>query len=185
MADQRAVGVDHALGCAGGARGVDDDHAIRRGHLGLRGDRGRRRRRPPPSPPATPPSTPDGRAGSSVAKPDLAQRRHRRRPATAARRTGRARRWPAAQGGGIVVRAIRGRAQEDFDVGGAQQVAQLGRRREGAERNASPRRCGRRPATTRRSRPPFGCSSPTWVPLPAPVASRARASSADRASASS
>ena len=31
---------------------------------------------------------------------------------------------------------------------------------------------------------PFGCSRPTWVPLPAPAASRPLASAADRAAAS-
>ncbi len=56
VADQRAVGVDHALRRAGRARRVDDDHAVGRRDLGLGGaehlvaDRaGRLQQRAPPS----------------------------------------------------------------------------------------------------------------------------------------
>ena len=175
VADQRAVGVDHSLRLAGRARGVDDDHAVRRRDIRLR----RREHVGVDRPSAESSSDATVHPGWTRRvvgrERDLAQRRHRRRQQRRRRGRGRARRW-RAQRGGVVVRAVRGRAQEELDVGVAQQPAQLGRRRERAERNASPHRCGPRPARTRRSRPPFGCSSPTCVPLPAPTAIRARAS---------
>ena len=136
VAQEVAVGVDHALGIAGGARGVDGEELVARGHLGLDGSQvlvGHHPHRPvvvqgeveglgpgPPPAPGHPHVAQVGQVGQEVG------------------RTGR-----VGQPGdglfdeGLVVGAEEGgRHQQGVDVAVAQGLAQLGRLVGGGEGHA-------------------------------------------------
>ena len=169
VADQRAVLVDHALRGAGGARRVDDHHAVggsdrclRRGeHVVVDAGARLEERRP-----------------CRTTHP--AERGHRRREQ---RRRSTARRAPGhrlAQRVDVVAPAERPRSRAAARCRRCAAACAARRSSRTCSAAARPRRCGPRPATPTTNAEPFGCSSPTWVPLPAPAASRPLASAADR-----
>ena len=90
---------------------------------------------------------------------------------------------PAASAGRVVVRAVRRRREQQLDVGVAQQAASSALVENVLSGTlTAPMRAAASHATTNSG--PFGWSTPTCVPGPAPAASSALARAADRRSAS-
>ena len=167
MADQRPVGVDHALRLARGPRRVHDDHPVRRGDLGLgRGEH--------VGPDLAGPTEQRG-AGSTPGASTRQRRRGTRssatsgptRPATAAGGRGRAHRWPTGACRRSRATGTRWRSSRtSTSAPPAGRPARCGVENVLNGSVTAPMRAAASHATTKSV--PLGSSRPTWVPAPTP-----------------